>query len=102
MTKNEYTIIYPDIKIKPEFIKNICIFNNLIIHEQIKTINESIKMVNNRDTYFQNMVLNIFLENKFNFLKFKSILFFKNILNSRIKKCNEFLRTYNINTVNIL
>ena len=100
LTKNEYTLIYPNFKIENElFIKNICTFNNLIIHEQIKTINESIKMVNNKDTYFQNMVLNIFLENKFNFLKFKSVLFFKNILNSRIKKCIEFLKCYNINTI---
>jgi 23S rRNA U2552 (ribose-2'-O)-methylase RlmE/FtsJ len=69
-------------------------FNNLIIHEQIKTINESIKMVKSKDTYFQNLLLKIFFDK----ISLNYILLFKNILMSRIRKCTDFLRFYNINT----
>jgi 23S rRNA U2552 (ribose-2'-O)-methylase RlmE/FtsJ len=90
------TIIYPNVKFEliPNLVKKIVSFNNLILHEQVKTINESIKMVSSKDVYFQNLILKLFIEkNTINFL-----FFYKNILNSRIKKCISFLRKYNINT----
>jgi 23S rRNA U2552 (ribose-2'-O)-methylase RlmE/FtsJ len=96
--KNKFTLVYPDTIIPPD-LKKLCIFNNLIVYEQIKTINESIKMVNGKSMYFQNLLLGIFMENKnpeVNKLYF--IVQFKNILSSRIKKCIDFLRMYNINT----
>ena len=109
LTDTKFTLIYPEFNVSDTFSKKIATFNNLILHEQIKTINESIRMVQNRNMYFQNLLLTIFLEQKicnFNFLKQKSfrlenIVFFKNILESRIKKCINFLRMYNINIHNI-
>ena len=65
--------------------------------EQIKTINESIKMVQSKDLYFENLLLKIFLENKINKNRYSFILLYKNILQSRIKICIDFLRNYNIN-----
>jgi 23S rRNA U2552 (ribose-2'-O)-methylase RlmE/FtsJ len=100
ISENEVTLLYPDFdfsKIK-DFSKKISTFNNLILYEQIKTINESIKMVNNKDSFFQNLLLNIFAENKKNIHIYNNIFQYKNILNSRIKKCISFLRLYNINT----
>ena len=62
---NNYTIIYPDINLNQfNELKKIKLLNNLIIHEQIKTINESLKIVNCKDYYFQNLLLNLFSENK--------------------------------------
>jgi 23S rRNA U2552 (ribose-2'-O)-methylase RlmE/FtsJ len=58
------TILFPDFVISPEIKNKIKTFNNLIVHEQIKTINESIKMVHGKNFYFQNLLLKIFLENK--------------------------------------
>jgi hypothetical protein len=74
-----------------EKIKN---FNNVMINYQIETINESIKMISNKDTYFQSLLLKIFLD-KFN--KYANIIHYKNILYSRIQKCISFLKFYNIN-----
>jgi hypothetical protein len=34
----------------------------LILYEQVKTINESIKMVYAKDNYFQNLILRIFMD----------------------------------------
>jgi len=96
-----YTIIFPNFNIPIVFIKKIATFNNLILYTQVKTINESIKMVNNKDKYFQNLLLGIFLEKKINKFKLENIIIFKNILNSRIKKCINFLRMYNININNV-
>ena len=96
-----YTIIFPNFNIPIVFIKKIATFNNLILYTQVKTINESIKMVNNKDKYFQNLLLGIFLEKKINKFKLENIIIFKNILNSRIKKCIDFLRMYNININNV-
>ena len=97
INKNTITIVYPEL-VLPN-LEKISIFNNLIIYEQIKTINESIKMVNNKDTYFQHLLLSIFMEHKHPEInKLYNIITFKNILSSRIKKCIDFLRTYNINT----
>jgi len=100
ITKNRFTMVYPcfDFTFLPD-LKKLSIFNNIIVYEQIKTINESIKMVNFKDTYFQNLLLSIFMENKSPEInKLYNIVIFKNILNSRIKKCIDFLRTYNINS----
>jgi 23S rRNA U2552 (ribose-2'-O)-methylase RlmE/FtsJ len=90
------TIVYPEYSFSPDFIKKLSTFNNLIVYEQVKTINESIRMVQSKDLYFQNMLLNLFSETKGK--KTSVVHFFKSILNSRIKKCNDFLRMYNINT----
>jgi len=89
------TIIFPDFLIIPEIKNKIKTFNNLIVHEQIKTINESIKMVHGKNFYFQNLLLKIFLENKVDHLK--NIILYKNILQNRINKCITFLKNYNIN-----
>jgi hypothetical protein len=70
------------------------IFNNLVIYEQIKTINESIKMVNSKNFYFQNLLLKIFSENSK--LNLNTIMVYKNILQQRINKCINFLKSYNI------
>ena len=98
---NVVTLIYPNFNFTTFSLfnlKKLSIFNNLIIYEQIKTINESIKMVNNKDTYFQNLLLSIFIDNKNPEVnKLYNIIIFKNILASRIKKCIDFLRMYNIN-----
>ena len=58
-------------------------------------------MVKSKDVYFQNLLLSIFLEKKINKFKLQNIITFKNILNSRIKVCTNFLRTYNININNL-
>ena len=100
MTESLHTIIFPNFII-PKCIEKIATFNNLILESQVKTINESIKMVKSKDIYFQNLLLSIFLEKKINKFKLQNIIIFKNILNSRIEKCISFLRTYNININNI-
>ena len=87
------TNIYPNFNFNVLSLKKITTFNNLVLYEQIKTINESIKMVLNKNGYFQNLLLNIFLESKYKI----NIFVYKNILSSRIKKCINFLRNYNIN-----
>jgi len=98
--KNEITMVYPNF-VLPD-LKKISIFNNIIIYEQIKTINESIKMVNTKDTYFQNLLLNIFMDTRRPEMnKLYHINTFKNILNTRIKKCMDFLRMYNINSFHL-
>jgi len=97
------TIVYPQIdfgSLPNNFIKKMCIFNNLMVYEQIKTINESIKIVSKKDLYFQNLILNIFIDSKCK--KNTFIITYKNILQTRIKKCIDFLRTYNININQII
>lgn len=89
------TIIFPDFVISQDTKNRIKCFNNLIVYEQIKTINESIKMVNNKTSYFQNLLLKIFSENRFE--GFKNLITYKNILNTRISKCIKFLKDFNIN-----
>jgi len=105
---NEKLIIFPDFFLNNgtngtigPYVKNkIRSFNNLIVFEQIKTINESIKMVHNKNFYFQSLLLKIFSENKID--RFKIILLYKNILNSRIQKCLTFLKNFNITTPHFL
>jgi len=88
------TLMYPYFETSVSFNKKITLFNNFILYEQVKTINESIKMVNNKDIYFQNLIIKLFIEK----ISVSYLLFYKNILHSRIKKCINFLRKYNINT----
>lgn len=57
-------------------------------------------MVQSKDLYFQNMLLNLFSESKGK--KTSVVYFFRNVLYSRIKKCTDFLRMYNINTNQII
>jgi 23S rRNA U2552 (ribose-2'-O)-methylase RlmE/FtsJ len=75
-------------------LTKLCTFNNLIIYQQIKTINESIKMVNTKNTYIQNLLLNMFINKTFEINKPQIISTYKNILNTRIKKCTDFLKLY--------
>ena len=51
-------------------------------------------MVHNKDTYFQNLVLKLFIDK----VTINYIFLYKNILYTRINKCIEWLRTYKINT----
>jgi len=89
-----HTLIYPNFDFnKIPKLKRLTNFNNLILHEQIKTINESIKMVSNKDTYFQNLILKIFIDK----ITINYIFLYKSILYTRINKCIEWLRTYKIN-----
>jgi 23S rRNA U2552 (ribose-2'-O)-methylase RlmE/FtsJ len=92
----ENIIIFPDFNINMDIKNKIKSFNNLIVYEQIKTINESIKMVNNKNFYFENLLLKIFSENRLD--RFKNITIYKHILSSRISKCIKFLKDFNINT----
>jgi 23S rRNA U2552 (ribose-2'-O)-methylase RlmE/FtsJ len=104
LNENTTTLVYPYFKFDDLFIfiKKLATFNNLILYEQVKTINESIKMVYNKDIYIQNLILSLFLEkNKKGIQIYHNLLFFKNILQSRIKKCTCFLRNYNINIIQI-
>ena len=78
---NSISIIYPDIIFDLMFKNKLLTFNNLIIHEQVKTISKG---------YSQNLLIRLFLEKN-------TTILFKNILSSRIKKCTDFLRYYNIN-----
>jgi 23S rRNA U2552 (ribose-2'-O)-methylase RlmE/FtsJ len=100
LTEKQTTIIYPNYHFNQDFVKKLSTFNNLIVYEQVKTINESIKMVQSKDIYFQNMLLNLFSESKGK--KTSIVYFFKNVLQSRIKKCTDFLRFYNINVNQII
>ena len=98
--ENFTTIVYPDYSFPEIFTKKISTFNNLIVYEQVKTINESIRMVQSKDLYFQNLLLSLFSETKGK--KTGIVYFFRGILNTRIKKCTDFLRLYNINTNQII
>jgi 23S rRNA U2552 (ribose-2'-O)-methylase RlmE/FtsJ len=100
LNSNKISIVYPEYKFNEQFTKKLSTFNNLIVYEQVKTINESIRMVQSKDLYFQNLLLNLFTENKGK--KTSIVHYFKGILTSRIKKCTDFLRLYNINTNQII
>ena len=105
LTSETCTLLFPELNLNLscfDKLKKIKIYNNIILYEQIKTINESIKMVNNKDVYFQNLLLNLFIEVKFKSERLSHLIFFKNILFTRIKKCVDFLRNYNINTNQIV
>lgn len=107
LTDNTTTILFPDFNFDSlTNLSKLTSFNNLMVYEQIKTITESIKMVNNKDRYFQNMLLNLFLDKNNKHKKtvqiYENIFYFKNILQTRIKKCTDFLRNYNININQII
>ena len=94
-----YTIVFPNLNFSMfSEISRIKIINNLIVHEQIKTINESLKMISCKDYYIQNLLIGIFSENKNTFyFHLNNTNICKNLLQSRVKKCIDFLRNYNIN-----
>jgi 23S rRNA U2552 (ribose-2'-O)-methylase RlmE/FtsJ len=98
VSENEFTFVFPDLNLENlGFLHKIKTFNNIILYEQIKTINESIKMVSSKNNYFQNLILNIFIDRTPELQKVYTIKNFKNILGSRIKKCIQFLKLYSIN-----
>ena len=94
----EYTIIFPNFKfgmnnrIETIFNSKILIFNNVLLHNEIKAINESIKMSLSKDIYFHNLLIKIFGKN----VPIDFIVLYKNILKTRIIKCINFLKKYNI------
>jgi 23S rRNA U2552 (ribose-2'-O)-methylase RlmE/FtsJ len=94
---NDSTIVYPTITINDErYIKKIRSFNNVVLYEQVKTINDSLRMVNHKNYYFQQLLLKIFSDKKI------YIPMYKNILGTRIKKCTDFLCMHNINSKEFL
>ena len=98
------TLVFPEFDFSkyPIFIKKISTFNNLVLYEQIKTIHESIKMITSKNMYIQNLILSLFLEkNKRTIHIYQNLVHYKHILQSRIKKCIDFLRIYNINMIPI-
>jgi hypothetical protein len=99
--KGLYTLIYPyfDFNVIPYFKNLLKEFNELILNQQIKAINESINMVKLKDIYFQRLILNLFTDNSINMYY---IEFYKNILDTRINKCIDWLRIHKINTHNLL
>ena len=88
-----YTVLYPYFKFDTiPFLKSkLKNFNNNILNEQIKIINESIKMVYSKDLYLPRLLLTIFMENNL-----QIIIVYKNILYSRIIKCINWLRLHKI------
>lgn len=98
ISENEFTLVFPDLNLESiGFLHKIKTFNNIILYEQVKTINESIKMVSSKNNYFQHLILNIFIDRTPELQKVYTIKNFKNILASRIKKCIQFLKMYSIN-----
>lgn len=99
-----YTKLFPyfsfgnNENIELSFNKKMSGFNNIIIHDQIKNILEIIKMCSSRDIYFQKLLINLFTDK----VSLQYIFFYKNILNSRIKKSIELLKDLNINTNHIV
>jgi 23S rRNA U2552 (ribose-2'-O)-methylase RlmE/FtsJ len=91
-----YTFIFPHIII-PEKIKNIRLINNNISNSQIETINKSVNMVINKNTYINNLILKIFTGT----FKLKYIYEYNMILNEKIKKSIHFLKKYNLININI-
>jgi 23S rRNA U2552 (ribose-2'-O)-methylase RlmE/FtsJ len=100
----EYTIIFPNFSfgknntLEKYFISKILVFNNILLHNQIHSINESIKMSLKKDIYFQNLLIKIFGKN----VPIDFVVLYKNILKTRINKCINFLKKYNINISNNL
>ena len=90
------TKVFPEIHLP--HLQKLTSFNNILVYEQIKTIRESIKMVQSKSNYFQNLLLSIFMDRGPEINKVFTVVQFKYILASRIKKCMDFLRTYGIHT----
>lgn len=99
----EYTIIFPNysfgnnIILKEYFTNRIRTLNNIIIQNQIKTIDESIQIALSTDIYFNNLIMKIFSENNY-----KNINTYFHIIKSRIKECIKFLKNHNINIHQIM
>ena len=95
ISENKFTIIFPDIELVdlPQ-LKKLTIYNNIVLYEQIKTINESIKMVHSKNSYLSNLLLNIFIHKTPDINRIYNILVYKNILGSRITKCIDFLKSH--------
>ena len=55
-------------------------------------------MVYIKDYYFQNLLLKLFIDN----VSLNNLIFYKNILYTRINKCIDWLRLYKINTYQIV
>ena len=91
-----YTLIFPHIII-PEKIKNIISINNSISNSQIETIDKSVNMVNNKNSYINNLILKIFTGT----FKIKYIWEYNMILNEKIKKSIYFLKKYNLININV-
>ena len=90
-----FTVVFPDLDISGlQELSKIKSFNNIILHEQIKTINDSIKMVQLKNGYLQYLLLNLFIEKTPD--KLYNVLQYKNILSSRIAKCIHFLKSHSI------
>ena len=96
-----YTLIYPyfNFDLVPRLKNEIRDFNQTILEQQVKSINDSITMVNLKNIYFQNLLLNLFTDNNINL---DSIFSYKSILYTRIIKCIDWLRIYKINTNQIV
>jgi len=90
------TKVFPEIKMPS--LEKLMSFNNILVYEQIKIIRESIKMVQSKSNYFQNLLLGIFIDKKPEINKIYTVMQYKHILGSRIKKCMDFLRLYGIHT----
>ena len=91
------TEVFPNVIVPLQLKNKLLTFNNLVLYEQIKTINESIKMIQNKDFYIQNLILKIFMDNRSNLERLRLLHEYKHILNYRINSCVKFLRNYNIN-----
>jgi 23S rRNA U2552 (ribose-2'-O)-methylase RlmE/FtsJ len=92
-----YTTIFPHFDFSKICLEKLKVFNNIIVDEQIKTINDSIKMVTGKNLYFQNLILSIFIDTKCPHInKIHMVNSFRHILASRIKKCIDFLKMYNL------
>jgi len=99
ISETKFTVVFPNFdfsQIECQ-LQKITSFNNIILHEQIKTINESIKMVYSKNNYIQNLILNIFIDKTPDINRIYNLISYKNILGSRINKCVEFLRLHYIN-----
>jgi 23S rRNA U2552 (ribose-2'-O)-methylase RlmE/FtsJ len=98
ISESLYTILFPNFNFeKMDSLKNISILNNKISKNQIIAINNSLDMVNSKDSYIIRLLINIFTGN----FKMSNLYKYNIILNSKIKLCIEWLKKYSITTVNV-
>jgi 23S rRNA U2552 (ribose-2'-O)-methylase RlmE/FtsJ len=96
ITDNIYTTLFPDVVFNDKIYK-IKEINNLISNIQINSINNSVKLVNEKHIYFNQLLIRLFSGN----FKINNLICFNNILKSRIKNSIGLLKKYNINTISI-
>ncbi len=96
LNETHCTKVFPNLQLPN--LEKLKSFNNILVYEQIKIIRESIKMVQSKSNYLQNLLLSIFMDRGPEINKVYTIVQYKNILASRIKKCMDFLRVYGIHT----